>query len=117
MTKILGFTDSTTQCDCCGKSGLKGTYAVELDGTTLYYGSVCVKRNLGLAKDSDVKNMINSNMQEIKSQAIAYFKEIGGNDIFAKMTLIDAFTPEWEKLDSSYEALKLHTKNKFNISF
>lgn len=49
MTKILGWTDEVTVCDCCGKSDLSGTFGVELDdGAQLNYGSVCVKRNTGV---------------------------------------------------------------------
>ena len=49
MTKILGWTDEVTACDCCGKSDLSGTFGVELDdGAIVHYGSVCVKRNTGI---------------------------------------------------------------------
>lgn len=49
--KIFGFTDEVTNCDCCGKTGLKGTFAVEIfaTGEILHYGSVCVTRNTGIA--------------------------------------------------------------------
>lgn len=47
--KILGWTEEVTACDCCGKSGLKGTFGVELDGgEVLNYGSTCVTRNTGI---------------------------------------------------------------------
>ena len=39
--KILGFTEEITTCDCCGKEDLKGTYAIDWEGTIAYYGSVC----------------------------------------------------------------------------
>jgi len=49
MTKVLGWTDEVTVCDCCGKSDLSGTFGVELDdGAVVHYGSVCVKRNTGI---------------------------------------------------------------------
>lgn len=48
MTTILGFTDKHNTCDCCGKSELKGTYAVVINDNEFFYGSTCVKRNLGL---------------------------------------------------------------------
>ena len=48
MTTILGFTDEHNTCDCCGKSELKGTYAVIINENEFFYGSTCVKRNLGL---------------------------------------------------------------------
>ena len=46
--KHLGKTDSVTTCDCCGKSGLKVTYAAELDcGEIAHYGSTCVAKHTG----------------------------------------------------------------------
>jgi hypothetical protein len=41
MTKIIGYTDTVTECDCCGKTELKGTYCILLEDVELYYGSVC----------------------------------------------------------------------------
>ena len=48
MTKALGITDERTSCDCCGKSNLKCTVAMELDGGEIvYYGRTCASRNTG----------------------------------------------------------------------
>lgn len=48
MAKALGITDERTTCDCCGKSNLKCTVAMELDsGEIVYYGRVCASRNTG----------------------------------------------------------------------
>jgi hypothetical protein len=48
--KVLGTTDEVTTCDCCGKSNLKATWAIEMteSGELLHYGSVCVTRNTGI---------------------------------------------------------------------
>lgn len=44
--RVLGFDEAITTCDCCGKSNLKGTFAIErADGEILHYGSVCVTRH------------------------------------------------------------------------
>jgi hypothetical protein len=45
----LGWTEEVTACDCCGKSELSGTMALECQeaGEVVYYGSVCAKRNTG----------------------------------------------------------------------
>lgn len=48
--KIIGFTDSVNECDCCGKSGLKGTFCVEIDGNEFYYGSTCAFKKHGFEK-------------------------------------------------------------------
>lgn len=43
--KILGITDEFTTCDCCGKSNLKCTVALENEaGDTVYYGRTCAAR-------------------------------------------------------------------------
>ena len=48
MSKALGTTDEVTTCDCCGKSGLKLTVAVQLDcGEVVHYGTTCAARNTG----------------------------------------------------------------------
>lgn len=48
MKTIIGYTDSINECDCCGKTNLKGTYCIDLDGVELYYGSVCAFKSHGL---------------------------------------------------------------------
>ena len=48
MAKALGTDDSITNCDCCGKYGLKFTVIIELDcGDIAHYGQVCARRNTG----------------------------------------------------------------------
>ena len=48
MHKQLGTTDSVNTCDCCGKSNLKFTWAVETEsGEILHYGSTCVTKHTG----------------------------------------------------------------------
>ena len=51
MKTIIGYTDSINECDCCGKTELKGTYCIDLDGVELYYGSVCAFKSHGLTTD------------------------------------------------------------------
>lgn len=40
--RIIGYTDSVNECDCCGKTELKGTYVManDCDGE-FYYGTTC----------------------------------------------------------------------------
>lgn len=60
---VLGSTDEVNTCDCCGKSNLKATWAVEMidspEGGVLHYGSTCVTRNTG------------KTMKEVRSEAEA----------------------------------------------
>lgn len=40
--EIRGITDSVTTCDCCGKTNLKRTVAIETEsGEILHYGTSC----------------------------------------------------------------------------
>lgn len=44
----LAIVDDVNTCDCCGKSNLKSTVAMERDdGEVLYFGSVCATRHSG----------------------------------------------------------------------
>lgn len=52
MTQVVGYTDSITECECCGKTDLKGTYCLDIDGVELYYGSVCAFKNHGVSADA-----------------------------------------------------------------
>lgn len=53
--KTLAIVDDVDTCDCCGKSGLKLTIAMERDdGEVLYFGSVCATRHAG--RDSKTIN-------------------------------------------------------------
>jgi hypothetical protein len=46
--RILGWVEEVTTCDCCGKSKLSGTFACDLEGDVIHYGSTCVTRNTGV---------------------------------------------------------------------
>lgn len=52
--KLLGIRDDVTVCDCCGKSRLKCTVALETaEGATVYYGRDCAARALGRRCSAD----------------------------------------------------------------
>jgi hypothetical protein len=53
--KIIAFTDSVNECDCCGKKGLKGTFCVEIEGNEFYFGSTCAFKKHGFEKLFDYK--------------------------------------------------------------
>lgn len=66
---IIGYTDSVNECDCCGKTELKGTYCMEIDGEELYYGSVCAFKNHGLSVYSQ-KELKKAFTKEQKNKAL-----------------------------------------------
>ena len=44
MARLMGTTDEITTCDCCGKSGLKLTVAIDIDGVIVHYGRDCAAK-------------------------------------------------------------------------
>lgn len=47
MAQVLGITDERTSCDCCGKSDLKRTVALQFgDADPVFYGTTCAARAL-----------------------------------------------------------------------
>jgi hypothetical protein len=53
--KILGISDDVTGCDCCGKSNLKKTVALDHEGAVVHYGVDCAARALtGSKKDRKI---------------------------------------------------------------
>lgn len=69
MKRIIGYTDSVNECECCGKKELKGTYCLEIDGEELYYGSVCAFKNHGLSIE-DQKELKKTFTKEQKDKAL-----------------------------------------------
>lgn len=53
--KVFGYTDEITACDCCGRSNLRGTFAVEGDAGIQHYGSVCVNKVFGAKRGTQIK--------------------------------------------------------------
>jgi hypothetical protein len=56
--KIIGFTDKVNECDCCGRTELKGTYCINIEGNEFYYGSTCAAKR-GVNKVALKKELTN----------------------------------------------------------
>jgi len=52
MVKVLGITDERTECECCGKTGLKRTVALEFDNDTRFFGVDCAAMTIYGRKSS-----------------------------------------------------------------
>jgi hypothetical protein len=76
MKKIIAFTDSITTCECCGKSGLKGTYCVEIDGVELYYGSTCAKKEHGITDEAQKEAIVSFKAEIKKEKALQSLSEM-----------------------------------------
>lgn len=62
MSRAIGLDESVTVCDCCGRSDLKFTVAIELEGGEIaHYGQVCAGRNTGRTK-SQINNDIKAEL-------------------------------------------------------
>lgn len=56
--KALYITDEINTCDCCGRTGLKATVAMQLDcGGILHYGRTCAARNSGKTSQQITKEV------------------------------------------------------------
>ena len=42
--KMLGINDEVTTCECCGKTNLKKTVVLSIDGAQVHYGTQCASR-------------------------------------------------------------------------
>ena len=58
--KYLGTEDSVNVCDCCGRSGLKKTVALDFNGVKRNLGTSCAGRAIGRTTRSvaDVKQAV-----------------------------------------------------------
>ena len=69
--KYLGTVDDINTCDCCGRSGLKKTVALDFDGAVQHYGTTCAGRALGFKTKtvSDVKAAVAELSKRAKIEA------------------------------------------------
>lgn len=71
--KALYLDDSVDTCDCCGRTGLQATVAMQLDnGGILHYGRTCALRNSGKGQ-RQVNEEIEQSKKERKVTASAEF--------------------------------------------
>ena len=105
--KVLGFTDSITTCDLCGKSELKGTYSVDSEGQIFHLGSTCVGKKNGLnAKDS--KSFISSELKARKEEYLLAQREIRNRESIALLNI-----DFWEQHDE-YKRIQKPFKNELS---
>lgn len=64
----LGFTEEVTACDCCGRTDLKGTYAIEdmQNGGIMYYGCVCAATRMNFSTKQFVSRFKAETIQQEK---------------------------------------------------
>ena len=74
MTRALGTDDSINTCDCCGKTNLKFTVAIELDdGDIVHYGQICARRNTG-KNQRTITSEIKAHADAVQTAATAEYR-------------------------------------------
>lgn len=69
--KIIGYTDSINECDCCGKTELKGTFVMADEfNNELYYGKICGAKAAGWSIQDFNENVKTLKSEEKKQKAV-----------------------------------------------
>lgn len=85
MIKLLGITDERTNCEKCGKSNLKKTIALDIDGAVVYYGSDCAAKLLYGEKSKKFKD-------KVELRAVIAQAALGNSDPYKAAAEIRAIT-------------------------
>jgi hypothetical protein len=87
---VLGFTEEVQSCECCGRTDLKGTVALERnDGEGIvYYGVVCAAKAQGYTKKY-TEDLVKASIKEAQAKAAA---EIRANPVYAEYEAFMAAT-------------------------
>ena len=106
--RIIGYTDSVTECDCCGKKELKGTFVManECDDE-MYYGRVCGAKAAGWSavqftsnlneakKQSTLSEMLKNVTNEFQQKKVLQYVRKSGINLHTFLqenaTVVDAF--------------------------
>lgn len=71
MVKVLGITDERTDCECCGKSGLKKTVALDFDGLVRYFGVDCAGLAVhGRKTRANATRVVNAANEYVRNEAM-----------------------------------------------
>lgn len=87
-----------TECECCGKTNLKGTFCLEIDGVEHYYGSTCT-----------FKKHIENNEDKIKTLSTVKFAEKQAIINCRRKNDLDLvnYNEEFKKVLAQYNLLKV----------
>jgi len=85
--QILGYTQEIQVCDRCGKSELKGTYAIDVEGEIIYLGSSCIAKRFEMT-DKEVTLFISAEKNRLAKEKTAAKNKIQ-NEMHAALLNID----------------------------
>ena len=125
MKTIIAFTDSVTECECCGKKELKGTYCLTIEGEELYYGSTCAFKAHGVTVEEQKKakklftaeqknqKLIEAHIDPIKSQLQERLEDTF-TDSYENLTEIAKEV--YQSIVESYERMIEYKAKKYKIN-
>jgi hypothetical protein len=76
--KVLGIFDDVNTCDCCGKTGLKRTVALEINEEVFYCGTSCATKKHGMSKTTDLNEVKWINTYKNKCKTFEQFADNAG---------------------------------------
>jgi hypothetical protein len=116
MKKIIGFTDQITECECCGKTNLKGTYCLEIDGTELYYGSSCAFKTHGITEDEQRAELSKFKaIRKTKDKLQAMEQDHDEQPTFNKLKRMTNFVIEKQKTVDTIAFFRKYGKETENV--
>lgn len=118
MYIVLGYEEAFNTCDCCGKTDLKGTFAVERDdGEILHFGCVCATRHTGKAAKvvrKEAKDATEDRRKVAEAELRAHPAIVADNakmahlhkhGVPAGMRFVDAHRDEWIAADAARQQI------------
>jgi uncharacterized membrane protein len=112
MKKIIGYTDFVTECECCGKIDLKGTYCLEIDGVELYYGSVCAFKNHGISKEEQKDAKVKFTKEQ--KNKLLYSQHIAPLEVEKSNRLKNGFTCQYSELTDLAKKIYNQIETEYN---
>ena len=100
--KVLGVTDEETVCDCCGRTELKATVALETaDGEVVHFGRVCAARAAGVSAAAVDAALRTVNQREVLDRWKTDARAAAAEDARWQRFLDEAAGPgeRWEQLE------------------
>ena len=99
--KILGFNDDECNCDVCGKTELKGTYAIEdlSTGEIFRAGSVCGAKMAGWTKKELIKKYKDGEKEKIDNAKKEFWASI---EYIQYDNAIEFLHKEYDELERNY---------------
>jgi hypothetical protein len=87
--RIIGYTDTVNECDCCGKTELKGTFVMadELDNE-MYFGRVCGAKHAGWSASEFSENLKKFNSEEKKQKALNEMIAEAGKNTYKQQNIL-----------------------------